>query len=156
MATANSNEKIERDIYHKLLDVIPDLMSIEEAGRSKVEGYMDLGFDLLYRTPERLVIVLSHYCRHPSGDMIADPDMEIAVYPVEEIATAISYQDCFGFRAAYGSMAETDQRNQGDMNQFVSQWLSNLIEQGHCIITDQDVEDAIQVENIDHAGVPAQ
>lgn len=156
MATANSNDKITADIYHKLLDVIPDLLTIEEAGKSKVEGLMDLGFDVLHRTPERLLIALHHYYLHPSGDMIADPDMEIAVFPAKETATALSYQDCFGFRAAYGSMAEGDQRSQRDMNRFLSQWLSNLIEQGHCIVAAPIREEVMPVEQTHKAGVPAQ
>lgn len=137
MAMSKSSEKVETNIYHKLFDVIPDLMTIEEAGRSKVDGYMDLGLDVLQRTPDRLLIVLSHYYRHPSGDMIPDPDMEIAVFPKKEIATALTYQDCFGFRAVYGSMAESDRNSQRDMNRFLSQWLDNLIEQGHRILQQQ-------------------
>ena len=155
MATANFSEKIGAEIYHKLLDVIPDLMSIEEAGRSKVEGYMDLGFDLLNRSPERLVIALSHYYRHPSGDMIADPDMEIIVFPKQEQAMALTYQDCFGFRAVEHA-GLTDKRCQRDLNNFLSQWLSNLIVQGHCIVSAPIVADALTVEHNDQAGVPAQ
>lgn len=137
MAMTQSGQKVETNIYHKLFDVIPDLMTIEQAGRSKVDGYMDLGLDVLQRTPDRLLIALSHYYRHPSGDMIPDPDMEIVVFPKKEVAMALTYQDCFGFRAAYGSMAESDQCSQRDMNRFLSQWLDNLIEQGHRISQQQ-------------------
>lgn len=80
MAIIDSSGKIETDIYHKLIEVVPDLLSIENAGKSKVDGYMDLGFDVLHRSPERLLIALHHYYRHPSGDMLADPDMEIVIF----------------------------------------------------------------------------
>jgi len=42
---------------------------------------LDLNLDILQRQPDRILIALSHYWKHGSGDMIADPDMEIAVHP---------------------------------------------------------------------------
>lgn len=157
MAKADSNDKIEADIFHKLLDVIPDLMTIENAGKSRVEGYMDLGFDLLYRSPERLVIALSHYYRHPSGDMIADPDMEIAVFIKREQAEALTYQDSFGFRAVAGGDGECDKHCQRDLNRFLSRWLNNLITQGHCIVPEPAIFDALPGEyKTDVAGATAQ
>ncbi len=145
MARTDSNGKIEADIYHKLLDVIPDLMTIEEAGKSKVEGYMDLGLDVLHRSPERLLIALHHYYRHPSGDMIADPDMEIVVFPKLERAMALTYQDCFGFRAVEHG-GSTDKRCQRDLNSFLSQWLRNLIAQGHYIVPEPVFTNALPLE----------
>lgn len=155
MATANSSEKIGAEIYHKLLDVIPDLLTIEDAGKSKVDGFMDLGCDVLHRSPERLLIALHHYYRHPSGDMIADPDMEIIVLPSLEQAMARTYQDCFGFRAVEHA-GSTDGRCQRELNSFLSQWLSNLIEQGHCIVTGPVTADSSSVQYEKKlAGVPA-
>ena len=133
MATGDSNEKIQTMIYYKLLDVVPDLLSIAEAGKSKRAGYMDLGFDVLYRSPEKLVIALSHYYRHPSGDMIPDPDMEIAVFIKQEHAEAMTFQDAFGYQSVGSDESEHSNSRQRDMNRFLSQWLSNLIIQGHRI-----------------------
>ena len=133
MAKADSSEKTESEIFHKLLDVIPDLRTIEEAGRSKSEGYMDLGLDVLYRSPERLVIALSHYYRHPSGDMIPDPDMEIEVFLHRERAQALTYQDAFGYQSVDNIEGQRDKAHQRELNRFLSQWLTNLIIQGHCI-----------------------
>lgn len=133
MATANSNENLETANFHKLLDVIPDLMTLEEAGKSKRDGYMDLGLDVLYRSPDKLVIALSHYYLHPSGDMIPDPDMEMVVYPRQEKVAALSYQDMYGYQSVDNPEGERDTRCQQDLNKFLSQWLSNLIVQGHRI-----------------------
>lgn len=133
MAKANSNEKVETEIFHMLFDVVPDLMSIEEYGKSKTEGFMDLGLDVLHRSPEKLTIALSHYYRHPSGDMIPDPDMMISVFPKQERAAAISYQDACVFQSVLACDEENANELQHDLNLFLSQWLSNLIEQGHRI-----------------------
>lgn len=139
MATNNSSREIHARIFHKLLDVVPDLLTIEEHGKSAVPGYMDLNLDILHRAPERIIIALSHYYKHPSGDMIADPDMEIAVYLSREYAEALTYQDTYGYQSVLGDEG-VDAKLQRDLNNFLSQWLTNLIEQGHRIVAD-DVSD---------------
>jgi uncharacterized protein YqiB (DUF1249 family) len=134
MTTKHSSSDIHTRIYNKLLDVVPDLLTIEESGRSKVEGFMDLNLDILHRRPDRILIALSHYWKHGSGDMIADPDMEIAVYPKQEIAEALAYQDCWGYRRVYGEDNVTeDAKIKHELNAFLNYWLTNLINQGHCI-----------------------
>lgn len=145
MATKHSSRETPARIFHKLLDVVPDLMTIEGGGKSKVEGYMDLGLDILFRSPEKLVIALSHYYKHPSGDMIPDPDMEIAVFPKLEHAEALAYQDFFGYQSVKDFDGPDSERRQRLLNQFLSQWLSNLIMQGHCIRGWQGAE-AVQPE----------
>jgi uncharacterized protein YqiB (DUF1249 family) len=66
--------------------------------------------------------------------MIADPDMEIAVYPQREMAEALAYQDCWGYRRVYGDDGATvDVRAKRELDWFLNQWLTNLIQQGHCI-----------------------
>lgn len=133
MATEHSSEDLYSRIYRKLLNVVPDLLTIEEHGKSEVPGFMDLNLDVLTRTPSKIVIALSHYYRHPSGDMIADPDMEIAVYPDREKAEALTYQDTFGYRVVYHDGNRVDVRAKKELNAFLHQWLRNLIVQGHRI-----------------------
>jgi len=120
--------------------VVPNLQSIEESGKSIVGGYMDLNLDVLKRGTDKTIIALSHYYKHPSHDMIADPDMEVAVYPSKCMAEALSYQDTYGYRTVYtnGGMM-VDVRARRDLNQFLTQWLSSLIEQGHCIPTQTEI-----------------
>lgn len=129
MASEHFSERLPTTIFHRLLDLIPDLMSLEGAAKSISDGYMDLSVDLLGKTPERIVIALSHYYRHPSGDLIPDPDMEIAIFPAEEKAEALSYQDGYVYRAV--DACDGDRRCRRDLNIFLAQWLSNLISQGH-------------------------
>lgn len=134
MATVNSSRDIYARLFHKLRDVVPSLLTIEESGKSKVDGFMDLNLDVIHKRSSRIIIALSHYYRHPSGDMIPDPDMEIAVYPAKDMAEALAYQDAFGYRRVYGDdNATEDIRAKKELNAFLDQWLSNLIEQGHSI-----------------------
>lgn len=139
MATKDYSGETQKRIFHKLLDVIPDLLTMEEHGKSVVDGFMDFSVDILHRTPERIIIALSHYYKHPSGDMIADPDMEVAVYPSSEYAEALTYQDSFGYQSVKLDAGQVNIRLQGDLNKFLSQWLTNLIHQGHCIKASAEV-----------------
>ncbi len=136
------SETVIRDIhsriYQKLLEVIPDILTIEESGKSVVESHMDLNLDILQRKPDRITIAMSHYYKQ-NGDMIADPDMEIAMYPQRQTAQALTYQDCYSYRRVYGEDNVTiDIRAKRDLNQFLNQWLSNLIAQGHRITPESD------------------
>ena len=141
MAKVDSNEEIETEIFHKLMDIIPGMMTREDAGRSKRTGYMDLGLDILFRSPDRLVIALSHYYLHPSGDMIPDPDMEVEVFLKHERAQALTYQDAFGYQSVDNVEGRRDKRRQRDLNKFLSQWLTGLIVQGHHISGDANIPD---------------
>jgi len=134
MTANNASGDLYQQIYKKLLVVVPNLQSIEDSGKSIVSGYMDLNLDVLKRGADKSVIALSHYYRHFSGDMIADPDMEIAVYPAKGRAEALTYQDSFGYREVYSEGGtKVDIRARRDLNEFLKQWLDNLIEQGHRI-----------------------
>jgi len=133
LAIKNTGDDIKIRIYRKLLKVIPDLLTIEEYGKSVVPGFMDLNLDILQRTTEKNIIALSHYYKHPSGDMIADPDMVIAVYTNREYAEALTYQDSFGYQSVMLDSWGVNVKLQRELNNFLSQWLTNLIEQGHQI-----------------------
>ena len=134
MATKHSSGDLQNRIYKKLLDVVPDLLTIEEHGKSKVPGLMDLNMDLLFRTPSKIVIALSHYYKHPSGDMIADPDMEVAVFFDKGLAEALTYQDAYLYETAYRDEGEPpDLVVHTRLNVFLEQWLVNLAEQGHVL-----------------------
>ncbi len=134
MAETNSSGGLHHTIYRRLLVVVPDLQSIEGHGKSIVSADMDLNLDVMDRGPQRTVIALSHYYKHPSGDMIADPDMVVAVYPGRAMAEALSYQDAYGYREVYSDgCTKVDVRAKRDQNQFLNTWLTSLIEQGHRI-----------------------
>lgn len=125
---------INETIYKKLLRIVPDLAEPKfEAKKLKAEGFMDLNIDILYwdEAHQRCVIALSHYYKHPSGDMIPDPDMEIAIMPSLKMAEALSYQDSFGYHRVYPEPGKVNIRAKKELNSFLNQWLTNIISQGH-------------------------
>ena len=66
------------------------------------KAFMPFNIDYLYYDDihkcERFAF--SHYYKHPSGDMIADPDMEILYDPETKDLFGITYQDTFGYQVA--------------------------------------------------------
>jgi hypothetical protein len=56
---------------------------MQMAAKLTAPGFMNLNV-VLSRHHKKMVIALSHYYKHPSGDMIADPDITIAVYTAAE------------------------------------------------------------------------
>ena len=123
-----------RRIFQKLLRVAPELEQTKEYAKSKVSGLMDLSLDVLIHSPGYMRIALSHYWKHPSGDMIADPDMEIAVFFTEKLAEALAYQDMFIYEVSYPVENEPpDFVIHTRLNEFLEQWLDNLAEQGHVL-----------------------
>ena len=133
MAGNHSSGDVHQQIYKRLREVIPHLEGIAEHSKSVVPGSMDLSLDILRRGTDKTVIALSHYFKQ-NGDMIADPDMVIAVYPDRAMAEALSYQDSYSYREVYTDGGRrVDIRAKRDLNTFPNQWLGNLRIQGHCI-----------------------
>jgi len=121
-------------LFKKLLRVAPELRQTTGHAKSCVTGFMDLNLDVLIRRGGWARIALSHYWKHPSGDLIADPDMELAVSFDDETAEALTYQDTYTFDEAYpveGGPPDTEVQQQ--LNEFLEQWLDNLAAQGHVL-----------------------
>ena len=135
MNAAKQTNTIGTQIFHRLLDVVPDLMTLSAGtyGRSEVTGFMNLNLDVLAKSPNKVVIALSHLYKHPSGDMIPDPDMRVTVFLSDEYAEAQTFQDFYVFQAVETNVGQVDQRVQRELNSFLLTWLGNLIQQGHRI-----------------------
>jgi len=122
--------------YQKLFQLIPTLLEINTAAKLTADGYMSLNLDILNRESKKLIIALSHYYKHPSGDMIADPDMTISVYIEAKMVEVLAYQDCFGYRRVYcDDMTTFSPSTKKELNSFLGQWLTNLLNQGHKIVS---------------------
>ncbi len=95
---------------------------------------MDLNLDVLNKRKDQMTIALSHYYKHPSGDMIADPDMEIRVNRKDyAFIEALTYQDGYIYQEVYLDKYRYSPELKNQLNDFLSQWLKNCIDQGHCL-----------------------
>ena len=116
--------------YLKLSVLLPTLPLISEYSKSTVSGFMDLHLDRLEKNGGVYKIALSHYYKHPSGDMIPDPDMTMLVDTVGKTVEALTYQDIYRYDEVYID-GVIDQATRKSLNDFLSQWLQNCIDQGH-------------------------
>jgi len=120
---------INERIFKKLERVMGDLSDIPAYMKFVAHGFMDLGVDRLYGDEESVTIALSHYYKQ-NDDMIPDPDMEVRIYLQMKMAEALTYQDSFGYQQVYPSPSQVNLKAKKDLNVFLNQWLSNIIEQG--------------------------
>lgn len=130
-------------IYKKLMQVIPDLIKHIQDGKYHGKsvkdpngGLMDLNYDYVGKDKKgNYIIALSHYFEQ-NGDLVADPDMQIRILPDMEAAEAMTFQDQFGYQEVYQEKDGKQLVNLGrkkDLNKFLNQWLSNIIQQRHKI-----------------------
>lgn len=133
---------IYETIYKKLDRLIPlgvnELQKGEGFIKLKSEGYMNLNIDSLggkehpkgEQDGHCFIIAMAH--NHiQNGDLMADPDMEIAVYPEMKMAEALTYQqDGLGiYQMVYPEPGLVNPKLKKQLNSFLNQWLDNLKKQ---------------------------
>ena len=121
--------------FQKLMELCPDLTHLRSGSYrySNAPGFMKLNLDVLDRKGNILIVALSHYYKHPSGDMIPDPDMEIRLDLKMGTAEALTYRDSFLDQAVYPKPGSYYPKLKKSLNEFLKQWLSNCRMQGHSL-----------------------
>lgn len=127
---------IYESIYKKLqkLGVIDLVATKQDYSKSEIPNYMPLSFDTLLTNDSVTVIALAHNYKQ-NGDLIADPDMQIAIHK-HGMAEALTYQqDNLGiYQQVYDTFPAPRQmrtRLKKELNSFLNQWLKNCLNQGH-------------------------
>ena len=127
---------IYESIYKKLikLGVIELVGNKQNYSKSELPNYMPLSFDKVFENDSVTVIALAH--RYPqNGDLMADPDCEIAIHQ-NGMAECLTYQqDNLGiYQQVYDTFPNPKQmktRLKKELNCFLNQWLTNCLNQGH-------------------------
>ncbi len=133
-----SSESILAQIFHRLLDVIPDLLTIDGVGMSEVAGMLPLHFDVVSRTATKLIIVLGH-SRVETGGVVINHEMTIAVYVDRGMAEALTYRDAYMAGSVYSPDGRPiDILAKRVHNDYLHTWLGNLIVAGHSIKATED------------------
>lgn len=132
---------IYEKIYEKLDKLIPlgvsNLQEGEGFTKLKSDGFMDLSIDFLHRNHPKgeqegcFIISMAHNYTQ-NGDLMADPDMEIAVFPEMGMAEALTYQqDGLGiYQRVYPEPGFVNIRTKKELSIFLNKWLVNLKKQG--------------------------
>lgn len=133
-----SSESIHGQIFHRLLDVIPDLLTIDDVGISEVAGMLPLHFEVVSRTTTKLIIMLGH-SRAESGGVVINPEMTVAAYLDRGIAEALTYRDAYMSNSVYSpDKRHIDILAKRVLNDYLHTWLGNLIVAGHSIKATED------------------
>lgn len=132
----NQYEKIYKGIVHLLPGIgqaVPGDYFKLRAG-----GFMDLHVDVLssgtgVKSGRRVMRIAMAHNYLQNGDVMADPDMEIRLYPNEKMAEALTFQQAHPpvFQEVYPQPGYMNPRLKKHLNAFLLQWLNNLKDQGH-------------------------
>lgn len=127
---------VYQKIYEKIKRLVPDIeqVPIGESFTLRAKGFMDLHIDVLWRDEKKTTISMAHYYKQ-NGDMVPDPDMEIAVYPKTKTAEALSYQDSMTYKRVFTDDGRVYVAARNELNSFLNTWLNNLKMQGHQLET---------------------
>ena len=130
-----------KSMYEKNFDRLVKIGLITEDGKQRFEynaklksgAYMDLSIDYIEcaaDTTEYTISLAHNY--EQNGDIMADPDMEIRINPVNKTVEALTFQqDNLGiYQRVYVSKNSFYPKLKDQLNSFLSQWLQNLINQG--------------------------
>lgn len=133
-----NGESIHSQIYHRLLDVIPDLLTMDDVGMSEAAGMLPLHFDIVSRTSTKLIIMLGH-SRAESGGVVIAPEMTVAIYFDRGAAEALTYRDEYMSNSVYSpDKSHIDILAKRVLNDYLHTWLGNLIVAGHSIKATED------------------
>ncbi len=158
---SNRQTEIYSSIYQQLQQIIPDLEQHfakgTTHGKSQLHSseFMDLSFDYLRSDGDGHIIALAHGFEM-NGDIVPDPDMEIRFMPATKTAEALTFQNQYVYQRVYDDYDGepfVNLRLKGDLNEFLTQWLSNCIEQGHRIeMAKDEPEIATQTQETEQSG----
>lgn len=128
-------------IYEVMFDKLQKIGIIDNTGKLNFSGdylklknspYMDLNINRLYSEKENTIRISIAHNFIQNGDLMADPDMEIRIYPELKSIEALTYRlDALGvYQVVYPDEKTVYPKRKKDLNKFLNQWLSNIIDQG--------------------------
>lgn len=120
-----------KKLYALFMEVFPGFYEMEKQLTLEPSGFMDIKLEVLDKQKQRILVSLGASFKHPSGEVIEDSDMHIAIYPAQEELEALSMQNCFGCHVVYEDIDDPKTVNHSaktSLNIFLEAWLSKLKE----------------------------
>jgi len=128
----DKNMATRRNVYEMIFARLQKIGILDENGEMTEEykkfesfGMMDLHVDNLAEN----TISIAHNGRQ-NGDCMADPDMEIRIYPETNMAEALTFRnDYVGVnQVVYPEPGKFYPKLKKELNAFLNGWLKNMIE----------------------------
>ena len=123
--------------YRRIYAMIPELIEKrQQYKRYESAGFMPLSFDFLTRDDKGRYIIAMAHNGVQNGDLMADPDMEIALDPLTGTAEPLTFQnDYLGlYQQVYiehNGQRLYSKRLRTDLDEFLYQWLNNIEHQDY-------------------------
>lgn len=121
-----------RNVYEMIFSRLQQMGIIDENGEMRVDylkfqskGFMDLNVDRLWNDH---IAIAHNYIQN--GDVMADPDMEIRIFPQLKMAEAMTFRND-GMRINQEVYLEDGRfypRLKKELNPFLNSWLKRMIE----------------------------
>jgi len=132
---------MSKNVYKSIFEKLQKIGILDGHGEMRVNymkfaspGMMDLSVDRLWNDN----IAIAHNGKQ-NGDVMADPDMEIKIFPVQKAAEALTFKnDYVGiYQEVYGENGECSPRLKKDLNNFLNYWLENIIDQKYVKVEEE-------------------
>lgn len=123
---------MRRTIYEMIFARLQQMGIIDESGEMQSDymkfvssGLMPLNVDKLASN----TIALAHNGKQ-NGDVMADPDMEVRIYPELKMAEALTFRnDYMGiYQEVYPEPGKYYPKLKKELNDFLNNWLKTMIE----------------------------
>lgn len=116
-------------IYQKLMRLAPNYLHLRGTATFKADGYFaPISLEIIETSKGFRRINLKHCWNDSNGDLIADPIIEIAIYPDWEMAEALTYRDMFSYEVACPKGdCEVDAKVYLAINRSLEHWLDLLL-----------------------------
>lgn len=123
--------KMSKNVYEMIYSKLQQIGILDETGKMQAEymkfvseGLMDLNVDNLLND----MIALAHNGIQ-NGDVMADPDVQVQIYPETKSAEALTFQnDYLGLYQEVYDEGKCNESLKKDLNEFLSDWLETIIE----------------------------
>lgn len=135
------DEKMRRTVFEMIYARLQEIGILDENGIMKAEymkfkspGLMDLNVDRLFDN----TIALAHNGIQ-NGDVMADPDMEVRIYPENKSAEALTFKnDYLGiFQEVYPEPGRYYPKLKKELNEFLNDWLKNIIQAKYQLVEEE-------------------
>jgi uncharacterized protein YqiB (DUF1249 family) len=123
---------MRRTVYEMIYARLQQIGIIDESGRMKADCMKFISSGLMPLNVDKLTsdtIALAHNGKQ-NGDVMADPDMEVRIYPEMRMAEALTFRnDYIGiYQEVYPEPGKYYPKLKKELNYFLNIWLKNMIE----------------------------
>ena len=124
--------KMRRTVYEAIFARLQQMEIIDESGKMQTDYMKFVSSGLMPLNVDKLTsdtIALAHNGKQ-NGDVMADPDMEVRIYPDLKMAEALTFRnDYMGiYQEVYPEPGKYYPKLKKELNEFLNNWLKNMID----------------------------